>query len=88
MGYLGKNDYLRYVLKNKENGEVFFVVVFTLLKKEEMEERVVKEVEGRHEGVVVSGDSRKEGEEEKEDEGDKKGRGAGGGDETRPDDVD
>ena len=84
VGYLGKNDYLRYVLKNKDNGEVFLVVVFTLLKKEEMEERVVKEVEGRHEEVFVSGDGG-EGQDEREN----KGKGSGGGEEeTRPDDVD
>ncbi|KAL9128863.1 MAG: hypothetical protein Q9217_002552 [Psora testacea] len=37
LGYLGGEDYLRYVLKNKDNGDVLFVVVFSLLHKEEVE---------------------------------------------------
>ncbi|KAL8716017.1 MAG: hypothetical protein Q9225_006299 [Loekoesia sp. 1 TL-2023] len=37
LGYLGGEDYLRYVLKDKETGEVLFVVVFTLLPKEQLE---------------------------------------------------
>ncbi|KAL8667537.1 MAG: hypothetical protein Q9168_007248 [Polycauliona sp. 1 TL-2023] len=35
LGYLGGEDYLRYVLKDKDTGEVLFVVVFTLLPKEQ-----------------------------------------------------
>jgi len=35
--YLGGEDYLRYVLKNKDTDEVLFVVVFTLLHKEDVE---------------------------------------------------
>ncbi|MCJ1373396.1 hypothetical protein MMC20_004624 [Loxospora ochrophaea] len=35
--YLGKTDSLRYVMKNKETGDVFFVVVFTLVQKEDVE---------------------------------------------------
>ncbi|KAL2040272.1 hypothetical protein N7G274_007175 [Stereocaulon virgatum] len=35
--YLGGEDYLRYVLKNKETDEILFVVVFTLLHKEDVE---------------------------------------------------
>ncbi|KAI4253646.1 MAG: hypothetical protein L6R42_007505 [Xanthoria sp. 1 TBL-2021] len=31
LGYLGGEDYLRYVLKDKDTGDVLFVVVFTLL---------------------------------------------------------
>ncbi|KAL9602432.1 MAG: hypothetical protein Q9219_001856 [cf. Caloplaca sp. 3 TL-2023] len=38
LGYLGGEDYLRYVLKDKETDEVLFVVVFTLLPKEQMDE--------------------------------------------------
>ena len=53
LGYLGGDDYLRYyarliihivfpndcryVLKNKETGDVLFVVVFSLVKKSEIE---------------------------------------------------
>ncbi|KAL8725687.1 MAG: hypothetical protein Q9166_007201 [cf. Caloplaca sp. 2 TL-2023] len=37
LGYLGGEDYLRYVLKNKDTGEVFFVVVFTLLPIEQVD---------------------------------------------------
>ncbi|KAL2058230.1 hypothetical protein ABVK25_001848 [Lepraria finkii] len=35
--YLGGEDHLRYVLKNKDTDEVLFVVVFTLLHKEDVE---------------------------------------------------
>ncbi|KAI4110128.1 MAG: hypothetical protein L6R37_000021 [Teloschistes peruensis] len=37
LGYLGGEDYLRYVLKDKDTGEVLFVVVFTLLPKEQVD---------------------------------------------------
>ncbi|KAL9025005.1 MAG: hypothetical protein Q9196_006093, partial [Gyalolechia fulgens] len=37
LGYFGGEDYLRYVLKDKETGEILFVVVFTLLPKEQVE---------------------------------------------------
>ncbi|KAL8646361.1 MAG: hypothetical protein Q9226_006891, partial [Calogaya cf. arnoldii] len=37
LGYLGGEDYLRYVLKDKDTGEVLFVVVFTLLPKDQDE---------------------------------------------------
>ncbi|KAL9004989.1 MAG: hypothetical protein Q9188_002203 [Gyalolechia gomerana] len=42
LGYLGGEDYLRYVLKDKETGEVLFVVVFTLLPKEQVEDEEAK----------------------------------------------
>ncbi|KAL8963256.1 MAG: hypothetical protein Q9193_000461 [Seirophora villosa] len=51
LGYLGGEDYLRhvkpaasrrYVLKDKDTGEVLFVVVFTLLPKEQVEEEEAK----------------------------------------------
>ncbi|KAL8997909.1 MAG: hypothetical protein Q9169_002902 [Polycauliona sp. 2 TL-2023] len=37
LGYLGGEDYLRYVLKDKDSGEVLFVVVFTLIPKEQVD---------------------------------------------------
>ncbi|KAL8799804.1 MAG: hypothetical protein Q9200_007442 [Gallowayella weberi] len=36
LGYLGGEDYLRYVLKDKDTGEILFVVVFTLLPKDQL----------------------------------------------------
>ena len=35
--YLGGDDFLRYVLKNKDTDEVLFVVVFSLLHREDVE---------------------------------------------------
>lgn len=48
LGYLGGEDYLRYVLKDKDTGEVLFVVVFTLLPKEQVEE---EEAKSPHPGI-------------------------------------
>ncbi|KAL8917383.1 MAG: hypothetical protein Q9172_005885 [Xanthocarpia lactea] len=42
LGYLGGEDYLRYVLKDKDTGEVFFVVVFTLLSKGQVDKDETK----------------------------------------------
>ncbi|KAK4697447.1 hypothetical protein P7C71_g628, partial [Lecanoromycetidae sp. Uapishka_2] len=42
--YLGGEDYLRYVLKNKDTDEVLFVIVFTLLKKEDVEKEEAESV--------------------------------------------
>ncbi|KAL8748464.1 MAG: hypothetical protein Q9184_007287, partial [Pyrenodesmia sp. 2 TL-2023] len=44
----------RYVLKNKDTGEVLFVVVFTLLPKEQVEE-AAKITESSHQGAATSG---------------------------------
>ena len=52
----GRSRSLRYVLKNRESGDVFFVVVFTLLRLEEVEKLEAEmkgdrdTVEGRPEG--------------------------------------
>ncbi|SLM35505.1 Protein of unknown function DUF1769 [Lasallia pustulata] len=43
LGYIGKQDSLRYVLKNRDTGDVFFVVVFTLVPKEDTEKKDAKE---------------------------------------------
>ena len=40
----------RYVLKNKDTGDVLFVVVFTLLSKEKVDEDKVKEAESVQQG--------------------------------------
>ncbi|KAL8779647.1 MAG: hypothetical protein Q9213_006838 [Squamulea squamosa] len=42
VGYLGGEDYLRYVLKDKDTGEVLFVVVFTLLPKDQVDKDETK----------------------------------------------
>lgn len=57
---MGGEDYLRYVMKNKDTGEVLFVVVFRLLHREEVEREDLEaakkgklmgtEDSGRHEG--------------------------------------
>ena len=36
---------LRYVLKNKETGDVLFVVIFTLLSKDKVDQDEVKKAE-------------------------------------------
>ena len=36
---------LRYVLKNKETGDVLFVVIFTLLSKDKVDHEEVKKAE-------------------------------------------
>ena len=74
LGYLGGEDSLRYVLKNKESGEVCFVVVFTLLHKEDVEKEDREAVERKEEGI-----KKKEVDVEKVGEGDF---------EPRDDDVD
>ena len=40
----------RYVLKNKDTGDVLFVVVFTLLSKDKVDEDKVKEAESVQKG--------------------------------------
>ncbi|KAL8773241.1 MAG: hypothetical protein Q9209_001919 [Squamulea sp. 1 TL-2023] len=42
LGYLGGEDYLRYVLKDKDTGEVLFVVIFTLLPKDQLDKDEIK----------------------------------------------
>ncbi len=51
LGYLGGEDSLRYVLKNKETDEVYFVVVFTLLHKDDVDEGEVKGLEAKEGGM-------------------------------------
>lgn len=40
----------RYVLKNKDTGDVLFVVVFTLLSKDKVDEDKVKKAESVQQG--------------------------------------
>ncbi|MCJ1405638.1 hypothetical protein MMC11_008867 [Xylographa trunciseda] len=47
LGYLNdKEDTLRYVMKNKSTGDVFFVVVFTLVPKEDAEKESATPTDG------------------------------------------
>ncbi|KAL8904513.1 MAG: hypothetical protein Q9207_003203 [Kuettlingeria erythrocarpa] len=58
LGYLGGEDYLRYVLKDKDTGEVLFVVVFTLLPKEQVEGEAAEAAEAadsHHPAAAKSG---------------------------------
>ncbi|KAL8832646.1 MAG: hypothetical protein Q9170_004806 [Blastenia crenularia] len=48
LGYLGGEDYLRYVLKEKDTDEVLFVVVFTLLPKDQVEEEEPRDPQPIH----------------------------------------
>lgn len=69
----------RYVLKNKDTSDVLFVVVFTLLPKDQMDQEEVQRAEKMHQAVEAKADQAKtEGETPKE------GGFVGGGD----DDVD
>ena len=71
--YLGGEDFLRYVLKDKDTGEVYFVVVLSLVAKEEESSESDSDTES--EGEVKS-DKRIEKTTEKDD------------DQTNADDVD
>ena len=42
----------RYVLKNKDTGDVLFVVVFTLLSKDKVDEDKVKKAESVQQGKL------------------------------------
>ncbi|KAI4111645.1 MAG: hypothetical protein LQ339_000516 [Xanthoria mediterranea] len=57
LGYLGGEDYLRYVLKDKDTGEVLFVVVFTLLPKDPDDEGGAKSSEPGKSNASSSNDS-------------------------------
>jgi hypothetical protein len=57
----------RYVLRNKDTGDVLFVVVFTLLQKDKMDQEEVKSAEktqqaaeAKAEQAKTEGESRKE----------------------------
>jgi len=69
LGYLDGKDSLRYVLKNKATDEVFFVVVFSLIPKDEIEKEEAasekKSGEEKHEQEESKGE---EGFEPKEDD--------------------
>ncbi|KAL9598461.1 MAG: hypothetical protein Q9179_003903 [Wetmoreana sp. 5 TL-2023] len=52
LGYLGGEDYLRYVLKDKDTGEVLFVVVFTLLPKEQVDKEGAMTFQPRKSGTA------------------------------------
>lgn len=70
LGFMGGEDYLRYVLRNKETGEVLFVVVFALVKREEYEKEVAAKErkvgktaeggEGEGEEGISKGEGKKE----------------------------
>ena len=63
--YLGGEDYLRYVLKDKDSGEVLFVVIFSLLHKEDVEKEDVEKEEAEtatKAGEHGDEEDRKEGE--------------------------
>ena len=49
----------RYVLKNKDTGDVLFVVVFTLLSKEKVDEDKVKEAESVQQGKLKAKEQEK-----------------------------
>lgn len=51
----------RYVLKNKDTADVLFVVVFTLLAKDQVDEDEVRKVEGGQQSTHESGDDLKQG---------------------------
>ena len=69
----------RYVLKNKDTGDVLFVVVFTLLHKDEMDQEEVQKAEKTQQAAEAKADQAK-----MEGESSKEGGFVGGGD----DDVD
>ncbi len=69
----------RYVLRNKDTGDVLFVVVFTLLQKDKMDQEEVTSAEKTQQAAGAKAEQAKT-----EDETPKDGGFEGGGD----DDVD
>lgn len=69
----------RYVLKNKDTGDVLFVVVFTLLQKDKMDQEEVQRAEKTQQAAEAKAEQAKT-----EGENSKGGGFEGGGD----DDVD
>ena len=64
LGYLGGEDSLRYVLKSKYTNDVYFVVVFTLLHKEDVDEEDGKAVDAKEvgmDGKVGKSETREDG---------------------------
>lgn len=55
--YLGGEDSLRYVLKNKDTGDVYFVVVFTLVPREDVEDGDEGAVDAKNEAVDGKGEA-------------------------------
>lgn len=51
----------RYVLKNKDTGDVLFVVVFTLLAKDQVDSDEVRKVEGVQQSTHITADGMKQG---------------------------
>ncbi|MCJ1430563.1 hypothetical protein MMC29_008481, partial [Sticta canariensis] len=45
LGYLGGEDFLRYVLKNKDTGDVYFVVLFSLVPRQTVQSEEEAETE-------------------------------------------
>ena len=69
LSYMGGEDYLRYVMKNMDTGEVLFVVKFALLKKEDVEKDEKAAAERANEADDKEGE-RHEGEERFQPEAD------------------
>lgn len=72
---------LSYVLKNKDTGDVLFVVVFTLLKKDELDKEEVQNAEKNQRAAGEKIEKAVEGSGSKKDQ-------TIGDDGTRADDVD
>ncbi|MCJ1319226.1 hypothetical protein MMC15_004561 [Xylographa vitiligo] len=61
LGYIDeKEDTLRYVMKNKSTGDVFFVVVFTLVPKEDAEKESPATTATASSAAAEQGDEKKE----------------------------
>ena len=73
LGFMGGEDYLRYVLRDKETGDVLFVVVFALVKREDYEKEMRER--GKEAGEKKGGGKEKgdnlEGQEKEEVTGDR-----------------
>ncbi|MCJ1296012.1 hypothetical protein MMC34_007577 [Xylographa carneopallida] len=69
LGYIdAKQDTLRYVMKNKSTGDVFFVVVFTLVPKEDAEKDGAGVTTAASDGIAKTGDDKKEEYQPKDDD--------------------
>ena len=64
MGLIRRTHELRYVLKDKDTGDVYFVVVFTLLLKEDVEKEETEESERKADKAGSDSHSRRDGSKE------------------------
>lgn len=61
LGFMGGDDYLRYVLRNKETGDVLFVVMFALVKREDYEKELAEKEKDKKKTGNLDGGGQEQG---------------------------